>query len=72
MAIYIKPSHRGLLHRDTGTPMGKKIPAAKLKKAERSKSAKVRRRAVFAENQKKWHHGAGRKSVARQVMRGVG
>ena len=63
--IHIKPSHKGLLHEDLGVPEGKKsrrsggkkIPAKKLKKAENSKDPAVRKRAVFAENAKKWHHG---------------
>ena len=57
MAIKIKPSHRGLLHKSLGVPAGKKIPAAKLEKAESSPSAAVRKRAVFAENAKKWNKG---------------
>ncbi len=52
--IKIKKSHKGLLHRDTGTPQGEKIPASKLIKAEHSKDPAVRRRAVFAENAKSW------------------
>lgn len=54
--IHIKASHKGLLHEDTGTPKGKKIPADKIEKAAHSKDAAVRKRAVFAENAKKWHH----------------
>lgn len=55
MAIKIKPSNKGLLHKDTGTPAGKKIPAAKIEAAEDSPDPKVRKRAVFAENAKKWN-----------------
>lgn len=54
--IHIKKSHKGLLHKDTGTPAGKKIPASKLKKALHSKDPAVRKRAVFAQNAKKWAH----------------
>lgn len=48
--IKIKPSHRGLLHRDTGTPMGQKIPVSKVDRAAHSKDHAVRRRAIFAQN----------------------
>jgi len=52
--IHINPAHKGELHRDTGTPSGKKIPEAKIEKAERSSDPAVRKRAVFAENAKHW------------------
>lgn len=55
--IHIKPSHKGLLHKDTGTAAGKKIPEAKIKKAEKSSDPAVRKRAVFAENAKHWNKG---------------
>lgn len=54
MAIKIKPSHKGLLHKSLGVPAGQKIPAKKLAKAAHSDSAAVRKRAVFAENARKW------------------
>ena len=54
--IHIKPSHKGLLHKDLKVAAGKPIPAGKLEKATHSQSAKVRKRAVFAENAKHWHH----------------
>lgn len=56
MAIHIKPSHKGLLHKNLGVAKGKKIPASKLAKAANSESAAVRKRAVFAENAKHWNH----------------
>jgi len=65
MAINIKPSHKGLLHRDTHTPAGEHIPAGKLAKAEHSEDPAVRRRAVFAENSKHWHHGGKKHPAAR-------
>ena len=46
----IKKSHKGLLHKDTGTPLGEKIPRAKLEAARNSPNPAVRKRAVFAEN----------------------
>lgn len=54
--IHIKPSHKGLLHKDLGVKSGNKIPEKKLEKAEKSSNPAVRKRAVFAENAKHWHH----------------
>ena len=54
--IHIKKSHEGLLHKDLGVAKGKKIPAKKLAKAEKSSDPAVRKRAVFAENAKHWKH----------------
>ena len=45
---HIKESKKGLLHRETGTPMGEKIPLSKLMAAKHSKSAAKRKRANFA------------------------
>lgn len=44
--------HKGALHKDLGVPEGKKIPESKLKKAEKSKSPLVRKRAALAETLK--------------------
>lgn len=55
--IHIKPSHKGLLHKSLGIAAGSPIPAKALSKAKNSSSAAVRKRAVFAENAKHWHHG---------------
>lgn len=55
--IHIKKSHEGLLHKNLGVSAGKKIPAKKLSKALHSSDPKVKKRAVFAENAKHWHHG---------------
>jgi hypothetical protein len=55
MAINIKPSHKGLLHKDLGVKQGEKIPAKKLEKAEHSENPAVKKRAVFAENAKHWN-----------------
>lgn len=46
---------KGALHKELGVPIGKKIPASKLKKAEHSKNPKERKRAVLAETLKKMH-----------------
>lgn len=59
--IHIKPSHKGLLHKNLGVPAGKKIPASKLESAENSKDPAVRKRAVFAENAKHWNHSGKKK-----------
>jgi hypothetical protein len=48
---------KGALHKELDVPEGKKIPAKKLKKAEHSKSPKLRKRAVLAETLKKLHKG---------------
>lgn len=60
MAIHIKKSHEGLLHKDLGVPEGKKIKASKLAKAKKSAKkrgdTKEEKRIVFAQNAKKWHH----------------
>jgi hypothetical protein len=61
MAIKIKKSHEGLLHKNTGTPAGQKIPAAKIAAAKNSPDPAVRKRATFAQNAKKWHHRGGRR-----------
>ena len=45
----------GALHEELGVPKGKKIPAAKLKKAEHSQNATTRKRADLAETLKKMH-----------------
>lgn len=50
----IKPSHKGLLHEDTNTPQGEKIPKTKIEQAAHSENAAVRKRAVFAENAASW------------------
>lgn len=57
MAIRIKKSHRGLLHRDLGVPQGQKIPVGRIRAALHSKSAARRKRAQFAINARKWNHG---------------
>lgn len=54
--IKIKKSHEGLLHRDTHTPMGQKIPLSKIKAAEHSKDPAVRKRARFADNARHFKH----------------
>lgn len=54
--IEIKPSHKGLLHRQLGIPQGKSIPASRLVSALNSSDPAERKRAQFAANAKKWDH----------------
>lgn len=56
-SINIKPSHRGLLHKDLDVPAGDKIPAAKIAKSKDSSNPAVRKRATFAANAAKWNKG---------------
>lgn len=53
VAPEIKPSHKGLLHRDLGIPEGQPIPISKLEAAKHSKDPAIRRRANFAINFRK-------------------
>ena len=46
----IKPSHRGLLHKELGVKQGQKIPESKLQTAAKSSNPALRKRAVFAQN----------------------
>jgi len=57
MSIRIKKSHQGLLHRDTRTPAGKPISLKKEEAALHSRDPAERRRAQFAINARKFHHG---------------
>lgn len=47
----------GKLHREIGVPVGKKIPPAKLKAAEHSKSPVIKRDAVRAKTMEGWKSG---------------
>jgi len=51
MELHLK---KGALHRDTGTPMGQKIPEAKIQAKLNSSNPLERKRAQFAENAKHW------------------
>jgi len=61
MAIDIKPSHKGLLHKDLGVAQGKKLSVKSEEEAKHSSNPAERRRATFALNARKWHHGKGAK-----------
>lgn len=56
MAIMIKPSHKGLLHKKLGIPQGQKIPASAIEKASHSKIPALRREADFARNARHFKH----------------
>src|SRR6187402_769675 len=58
MAIKIKKSHKGLLHKNLGVPEGEKIPASKLK-IKSTDSPAVKKRKQFALNAKKFKHAEG-------------
>lgn len=58
MAIDIKPSHKGLLHKDLGKKAGSKLSESDLEKAKRSTNPAERKRATFAMNARKWKKGA--------------
>jgi hypothetical protein len=56
MAIKIKPSHEGLLHKDLGVKESKKLTVAQEEKAKHSSDPDERRRATFALNARHWQH----------------
>ena len=60
MAIEIKKSHEGRLHKNLGVAEGKPIPEAKLEAAKNSSSPAVRKQATFAENAKHWNHSGNK------------
>lgn len=59
MAINIKPSRRGLLHKELHVKSGSKISTTKLDKAEKNASPAEKKRIVFAKNARKWNHNKG-------------
>ena len=54
--IRIKPSRKGLLHKELGVPADENIPAEKLEKAKQNASPAEKKRIQFAENAKKFKH----------------
>ena len=52
--VKIKPSHKGLLHKELGVPEGQKIPSKKLNAAAKNASPAEKKRIVFAQNAKHW------------------
>jgi hypothetical protein len=55
MAIRIKKSHEGKLHRALGVPANQTIPLGKIERAAHSKSPSLRKEAQFALNARKWN-----------------
>ena len=62
MAIDIKPSHKGLFHKDVGKKPGEKITGGDIRKGLNSSNPAERKRANFARNARKWNHG-GKKAA---------
>lgn len=54
--IYIKASHKGLLHKKLGVKEGEHIPSGKLKVHEGDSPALVKEK-TFAKNARSWHKG---------------
>lgn len=54
--INIKKKNRGKLRKAAKVKKGQKIPLKVLKKLARSKNPKIRKRAQFALNARKWKH----------------
>ena len=52
----IKPSHKGMLHREMGIDPSKPIPSLKLHEALNGADEKERKRIQFALNAKKFKH----------------
>jgi len=48
---------KGKLHREIGVPVGQKIPAKKLTKAEHSSNPEIKRDAIRAKTMEGWNHG---------------
>jgi len=69
MAINIKPSHEGLLHKKLGVKQGAKIPASKLASAKNSPNAATRKQATFAQNAKSWNHSGNSKKFTRGMAK---
>ncbi len=55
MAINIKPSRKGLLHKELGVKKDAKIPTSKLESAKKNASPAEKKRIQFAENARKWN-----------------
>lgn len=54
--IEIKPSHRGRLHKATGTKKGAKVPLAKEKALKAHGTPAEKKEAQFAINAREWKH----------------
>lgn len=72
MAIDIKPSHKGRFARDVGKKPGTPITSKDIQKGLHSSSPAERKRANFARNARKWHHGSGPKRASDRASRMYG
>lgn len=70
VAMMIKPSHKGRLHKALDVSEGKPIPDAKIAAAKHSSSPALRKEATFAQNAKHFNHQHG--PIARQSHGGFG
>jgi hypothetical protein len=67
MDLHLK---KGALHKQMGVAQDKKIPAKKLESAAKGKGGELeRKRAQFAINAKKWHHGGSHAKVKAGLKR---
>ena len=55
MAIHIKPSHEGRLHKDLGIKRGKKVPLKDEEELKANGTPAERKRATFAINARSWN-----------------
>jgi hypothetical protein len=66
--IRIKPSRRGLLHKELGVPQGQRIPTEKLAMAKRSSDPAERKRATFAMNARSWAKPKKKRQTLRSYL----
>jgi hypothetical protein len=57
MAIHIKKSHEGLLHKNLGVKQGEPISYHQMIKAKKNAGPAEKKRIVFAENARHWNKG---------------
>jgi hypothetical protein len=76
MAIHIKPSHEGRLHRAAGVKQGKKVPLKDEEELKAHGTPAQKKEANFAINARSWHHGTPdeerekRRSKMKTALRG--
>lgn len=63
---------KGKLHRELGIPVGQKIPAKRLAKAERSPNPEIKRDAIRAKTMEGWNHSRPAKQKTTKVAGGFG
>ena len=59
--IKIKKANRGKLRKAAGVKKGQKIPVSKLRQMKKSSNPKIRKRATFALNARKWKKSGRRR-----------